>query len=282
MSGADLANLVNEAALLAVRRGHDKLYMMDLEDAKDKVMLGAERKSMVMKDEERRLTAYHEAGHAICAIKTKGNDPLHKVTIVPRGRALGLAFTLPEDDRVSVTREQIEARLVMAYGGRAAEELIFGRSRVTTGAASDIQQATGIARRYVSQWGLSDAIGPILVGDNEQEVFLGRELSHRREVSENTAELVDAEVSRVITEAFNRAKNTLTENVDLLHKVAGALLERETLTREDIAVLMRGEQLPPRTPGGATPASIPVTAPPVAEPRRVNPPLLGGPEPSPA
>jgi cell division protease FtsH len=282
MSGADLANLVNEAALLAVRRGHDKLFMMDLEDAKDKVMLGAERKSMVMKDEERRLTAYHEAGHALCAIKTKGNDPLHKVTIVPRGRALGLAFTLPEDDRVSVTREQIEARLVMAYGGRAAEELIFGRNRVTTGAASDIQQATGIARRYVSQWGLSDAIGPILVGDNEQEVFLGRELSHRREVSENTAELVDAEVSRVITEAFNRAKHTLTENIDLLHKVASALLERETLTREDIAVLMRGEQLPPRTPGGATPAaSAPVTATPVLEPRR-TPPLLGGPEPSPA
>jgi cell division protease FtsH len=281
MSGADLANLVNEAALLAVRRGHDKLFMMDLEDAKDKVMLGAERKSMVMKDEERRLTAYHEAGHALCAIKTKGNDPLHKVTIVPRGRALGLAFTLPEDDRVSVTREQIEARLVMAYGGRAAEELIFGRNRVTTGAASDIQQATGIARRYVSQWGLSDAIGPILVGDNEQEVFLGRELSHRREVSENTAELVDAEVSRVITEAFNRAKQTLTENIDLLHKVASALLERETLTREDIAVLMRGELLPPRTPGGTPTASAPVTASPVLEPRR-TPPLLGGPEPSPA
>jgi cell division protease FtsH len=281
MSGADLANLVNEAALLAVRRGHDKLFMMDLEDAKDKVMLGAERKSMVMKDEERRLTAYHEAGHALCAIKTKGNDPLHKVTIVPRGRALGLAFTLPEDDRVSVTREQIEARLVMAYGGRAAEELIFGRNRVTTGAASDIQQATGIARRYVSQWGLSDAIGPILVGDNEQEVFLGRELSHRREVSENTAELVDAEVSRVITEAFNRAKQTLTENIDLLHKVASALLERETLTREDIAVLMRGELLPPRTPGGTPTASAPVTATPVLEPRR-TPPLLGGPEPSPA
>src|ERR1700691_4237767 len=143
MAGADLANLVNEGALLAARRGHDKVYMNDLEEAKDKVMLGAERKSMVMKDEEKRLTAYHEAGHAVCAIKVTGNDPLHKVTIVPRGRALGLAFTLPEDDRVSVTRQQIEARLAMAYGGRVSEELIFGRDRVTTGAASDIQQATG-------------------------------------------------------------------------------------------------------------------------------------------
>ena len=210
MAGADLANLVNEGALLAARRGHDKVYMADLEDAKDKVMLGAERKSMVMKEEERRLTAYHEGGHAVCAIKVKGNDPLHKVTIVPRGRALGLAFTLPEDDRVSVTREQLEARLVMAYGGRVAEELVFGRDRVTTGAASDIQQATAIARRYVSQWGLSDAIGPILVGDNEQEVFLGRELQHRREVSEQTAQLVDTEVTRVINEAYDRAKEMLT------------------------------------------------------------------------
>src|SRR6059036_20533 len=147
MAGADLANLVNEAALLAVRRNHDRIYMMDFEDAKDKVMMGAERKSLVMKDEERRLTAYHEGGHAISGIKTPGNDPLHKVTIVPRGRTLGVAWTLPEDDRVSVTREQLEANLVKAYGGRVAEELVFGRDRVTTGAASDIQQATGLARR---------------------------------------------------------------------------------------------------------------------------------------
>ncbi|MEO5902454.1 MAG: ATP-dependent zinc metalloprotease FtsH, partial [Gemmatimonadaceae bacterium] len=224
MSGADLANLVNEGALLAARRNHDKVYMVDLEDAKDKVMLGAERKSMVMKDEERKLTAYHEGGHAVCTIKTIGNDPLHKVTIVPRGRALGLAFTLPEDDRVSITREQLEAHLVRMYGGRVAEELVFGRNRVTTGASSDIQQATTLARRYVSQWGLSDAVGPILVGDNEQELFLGREIQTRREVSERTAQLVDSEVSRVIKEAYNRAKETLTENLDLLHRVAAALL----------------------------------------------------------
>src|SRR6476469_6868652 len=283
MSGADLANLVNEAALLAVRREHDKLYMVDLEDAKDKVMLGAERKSMVMKDEERRLTAYHEAGHALCAMKVQGNDPLHKVTIVPRGRALGLAFTLPEDDRVSVTRQQLEAMLVMTYGGRTAEELVFGHDRVTTGAASDIQKATAIARRYVTQWGLSDAIGPILVGDNEQELFLGRDIQSRREVSEQTAQLVDAEVKRVITNAYERAKDVLSENIDLLHTIAQALLERETLTAEDIRVMARGEKLPPlpRGPSSLTPPTPTPVQNPVHEPRR-NPPLLGGPEPSPA
>jgi cell division protease FtsH len=280
MAGADLANLVNEAALLAVRRGHEKIYMPDLEDAKDKVMLGAERKSMVMKEEERRLTAYHEAGHAICAMKVVGNDPLHKVTIVPRGRALGLAFTLPEDDRVSITRQQLEANLVMSYGGRVAEELIFGHERVTTGAASDIQKATAIARRYVTQWGLSDAIGPILVGDNEQELFLGREIQHRREVSEQTAQLVDAEVKRVIDRAYEHAKQTLQANLELLHKVAQALLDRETLTRDDIEILSRGETLPPIARIG--PPSTPTpTVPPALEPRR-TPPFLGGPEPSPA
>src|SRR5687767_11777984 len=281
MSGADLANLVNEGALLAARRNHDKVYMNDLEDAKDKVMLGAERKSMVMKDEERKLTAYHEGGHAVCTIKTLGNDPLHKVTIVPRGRALGLAFTLPEDDRVSITREQLEAHLVRMYGGRVAEELVFGRNRVTTGAASDIQQATGLARRYVSQWGLSDAIGPILVGDNEQELFLGRELQTRREVSERTAQLVDSEVSRVIKEAYNRAKETLTENLDLLHRVAAALLDRETLTGEDVAALARGEQLPPRATPPSAPA-LPAGEPVVVQPKRDKPPLFGGPEVQPA
>jgi cell division protease FtsH len=284
MAGADLANLVNEGALLAARRGHDKIYMSDLEEAKDKVQLGAERKSLVMKEEERRLTAYHEAGHAVCALKVKGNDPLHKVTIVPRGRALGVAFTLPEDDRVSVTREQIEARLVMAYGGRTAEELIFGRERVTTGASSDIQQATGIARRYVSQWGLSDAIGPMLVGDNEQELFLGRELMQRREVSEKTAQLVDGEVSRVINEAYARAKNTLETNIDLLHAIAKGLLERETLSRDEINYLVDGKALPPRVtpPSSFTPPTPAPAAPVIVEPKRSSPPLLGGPEPSPA
>ena len=280
MAGADLANLVNEGALLAARRNHEKVYMADLEDAKDKVMLGAERKSMVMKDEERKLTAYHESGHAICAIKVKGNDPLHKVTIVPRGRTLGVAWTLPEDDRVSVTREQLEANLVKAYGGRVAEELVFGRDRVTTGAASDIQQATGLARRYVSQWGLSDEIGPILVGDNEQELFLGRELQTRREVSERTAQLVDSEVSRVIKEAYSRATQVLQENMELLHTVAAALLDRETLTGDEVAALARGENLPPRPV--SPPPSAPALATPVLHPKPSKPPLFGGPEVAPA
>ncbi len=283
MAGADLANLVNEGALLAARKGHDKIYMSDLEEAKDRVMLGAERKSLVMKDDERRLTAFHEAGHAVCAMMVKGNDPLHKVTIVPRGRALGIAFTLPEDDRVSVTREQLEARLVMAYGGRAAEEIVFGRNRVTTGASSDIQQATSIARRYVTQWGLSDTIGPILVGDNEQELFLGREIQSRREVSEQTAQLVDSEVKRVVMEAHARAVSVLTENRSLLDIVATQLLERETLTRDDIILLKEGKPLGPRPqadgmPGLPTPAA-PVIVP---SPRPVAPPLLGGPEIAPA
>jgi cell division protease FtsH len=245
-------------------------------------MLGAERKSMVMKDEERRLTAYHEAGHALCAMKVVGNDPLHKVTIVPRGRALGLAFTLPEDDRVSITRQQLLANLVMTYGGRTAEELVFGYDRVTTGASSDIQKATSLARRMVTQWGLSDAIGPILVGDNEQEVFLGRDLQSRREVSEQTAQLVDAEVKRVITDAYDAAKRVISENLELLHTLAGALLERETLTAEDIRMIARGEALPPRTSGIPPVPTMPPAVPaPILEPRR-TPPFLGGPEPSPA
>ena len=274
---------MNEGALLAARRNHDKIYMVDLEDAKDKVMLGAERKSMVMKEDERRLTAFHEAGHAICTIKVKGNDPLHKVTIVPRGRALGLAFTLPEDDRVSVTREQLKAVLVKMYGGRVAEELVFGKDQVTTGAASDIQQATSLSRRYVAQWGLSDEVGPILVGDNEQELFLGREIQSRREVSEKTAQLVDAEVSKVIREAYERATEVLRENLDLLHTVANALLERETLTGEEVKMLARGEQLPPR-PSSSPPAAppVPVSTAPVAPPKPARPPLFGGPEVAPA
>ncbi len=280
MSGADLANLVNEAALLAARRNHERVFLSDMEEAKDKVMLGAERKSMVMKEDEKRNTAYHEAGHAVCAIKTPGCDPLHKVTIVPRGRALGLAFTLPTEDRYSVTRQQLEAMLVMTYGGRVAEEMIFGHEKVTTGAANDIQKATSLARRYVSQWGLSDAIGPVLVGDNEQEVFLGRELSHRREVSEKTAQLVDAEVARLLGDSYNRARQTLETNADLLHAIAGALLERETLTAEDIEILVRGDKLPPRKISGPPPA--PATPVPLPQPKPAKPPLLGGPEPAPA
>ena len=277
MAGADLANLVNEGALLAARRNHDKVYMVDLEEAKDRVQLGAERKSLVMKDEERKQTAYHEAGHAVCAIKVKGTDPLHKVTIVPRGRTLGVAFTVAEDDRVSISRQQLDARLVMAYGGRVAEELVFGRERVTTGAASDIQMATALARRYVSQWGLSDKIGPILVGDNEQELFLGAQLMSRREVSERTAQLVDEEVSRVVHESYEKARVVLTENRALLDTLAMALLDRETLTREDIKMLVDGVTLPPRIPPGNPSLMAPAAAP-VSTDAKVAPPMLGGPE----
>ena len=264
MCGADLANLVNEGALLAARRGREKVFMTDLEEAKDKVMLGAERRSFVMKEEERRLTAYHEAGHAVCGMMVAGNDPMHKVTIVPRGRALGIAFTLPEDDRVSITRQQLEATLVMTYGGRAAEELVFGRDRVTTGASSDISKATGLARRYVTQWGLSDAIGPVAISENDQEVFLGRDIGSRREVSEKTAELVDAEVTRVLNEALGRARSTLRDHQDLLHAVAQNLLERETLAREELLLLVSGKVLPPLKPvdipGPPEVAELPVAA----------------------
>jgi cell division protease FtsH len=276
MCGADLANLVNEAALLAARRGREKVQMADFEDAKDKVMLGAERRSYVMKEDERRLTAYHEAGHAVCAMTVPGNDPLHKVTIVPRGRALGLAFTLPEDDRVSITRQQLEAKLVMTYGGRAAEEIVFGRDKVTTGASSDIQQATSLARRYVTQWGLSDVIGPVAIAEGEHEVFLGRDIGHRREVSEKTAELVDAEVGRVLNEALDRARRTLHEQAELLHAVANHLLERETLTREEVDLLMAGKPLPPIRsadfPGPPAVAELPVAA----SERPTKPPLGEG------
>jgi len=264
MCGADLANLVNEGALLAARRGREKVFMTDLEEAKDKVMLGAERRSFVMKEEERRLTAYHEAGHAVCGMMVAGNDPMHKVTIVPRGRALGIAFTLPEDDRVSITRQQLEATLVMTYGGRAAEELVFGRDRVTTGASSDISKATGLARRYVTQWGLSDVIGPVAISENDQEVFLGRDIGSRREVSEKTAELVDAEVTRVLNEALGRARQTLREHQDLLHAVAQNLLERETLARDELLLLVAGKALPPLKPvdipGPPEVAELPVAA----------------------
>jgi cell division protease FtsH len=262
MVGADLANLVNEGALLAARRNRDMVFMQDLEDAKDKVMLGAERRSLVMREEERRLTAFHEAGHAVCALKITGNDPLHKLTIVPRGRALGLAFTLPEDDRVSVTRQELEAQLAMCYGGRIAEELVFGRERVTTGASSDIQRATSVARRYVTQWGLSDAVGPVAIAENSQEVFLGRDFGQRREVSEKMAELVDSEVGRVLNEALERARAALTEHRDLLDRLALALLERETLGREEIDVLVAGRELPPMRPEATYgPPDLPATPP---------------------
>ena len=245
MSGADLENICNEAALLAARRDGDKVSMADFEQAKDKVMLGTERRSLVLNERERKLTAYHEAGHAVLGLKVPGLDPVHKVTIVPRGRALGITASLPEEDRHSYTKDWMEGQLAMLFGGRVAEEMIFGPQDVTTGAGNDIERATTMARRMVTSFGMSDVIGLVAVADNEQEVFLGREISQRRTVSEHTQRIVDQEVKRILDEAHERAHVVLEEHSDLLEAIAQALLERETLDRDQIEMLERGETLPP-------------------------------------
>ncbi|MEZ4415012.1 MAG: ATP-dependent zinc metalloprotease FtsH [Gemmatimonadota bacterium] len=248
MAGADLANVCNEAALLAARRGAEKVNMDDFERAKDKVMLGTERKSLVLNESERRLTAYHEAGHAVIGVRLPGMDPVHKVTIVPRGRALGITASLPEEDRHSYTKEWLEGQLVMLFGGRVAEELEFGQEKVTTGAGNDIERATSLARRMVTRFGMSDAVGLMAVGDSEQEVFLGRELVQRREISESTAQLVDVEVKRILDEAHERARGMINRERELLEAIAQALLERETLDRDEIQLLADGRELPPPRP----------------------------------
>jgi len=245
LSGADLENIVNEAALLAARLDKDRVYMHDFEMAKDKVMLGAERKSMVISDDERRVTAFHEAGHAVIGLKVPGLDPLHKVTIVPRGRALGITASLPEEDRHNYTKEWLQGQLVMLFGGRVAEEMVFGESKITTGAGNDIERATGIARRMVTQFGMSEALGPMAVGEADHEIFLGRELSQRREVSDKTAELVDSEIKRLLDTAYSGAARVLGENRPLLDAIAQALLDRETLDAAAIKLLVAGKSLPP-------------------------------------
>jgi cell division protease FtsH len=245
LSGADLENICNEAALLAAREGADRVNMDHFEQAKDKVMLGAERKSMVLTENERRLTAYHEAGHAVLGLRIPGLDPVHKVTIVPRGRALGITASLPEEDRHTYTKEWLEGQLAMLFGGRVAEEMIFGHERITTGAGNDIDRATAMARRMVTQFGMSDVIGLMAVGDAEHEVFLGRELSQRRSVSEHTARQVDTEVKRILDDAHERARVILDQEEDLLERIAQALLDRETLDRGEIELLDQGKELPP-------------------------------------
>ena len=248
LAGADLANIVNESALLAARRDKPAVEMEDLEDAKDKVMLGVERKSMVMTEEERKLTAYHEAGHALVSIRIPGLDPVHKVTIVPRGRAGGITFSLPEEDRHYYKKEFILGRLAMAFGGRVAEELVFGPDKVTTGAAQDIQQATDMARAMVMQFGMSEAVGPVAVGDREHQIFLGREFAQHRDVSDKTSELVDIEIKRILEEAYARANEILKGDMATLHRMAAALLERETIDREEVEMLGAGKELPPMPP----------------------------------
>ncbi|MGK7312747.1 MAG: ATP-dependent zinc metalloprotease FtsH [Candidatus Longimicrobiales bacterium M2_2A_002] len=274
MSGADLANVVNEAALLAARRGREQVTMDDLEAAKDKVMLGAERKSLVLSDGERKLTAYHEAGHAVVALRVPGLDPVHKVTIVPRGRALGVTASLPEEDRHSYSRDYLLSRLVMLYGGRAAEEMVFGPEKITTGAGNDIERATSMARRMITRFGMSEKVGPMAVGDSEQEVFIGRELVQRREISEDTARLVDDEVKRFLDEAYQKAMDTLSENRELMEQIAEALLERESLDREEIDALDEGRPLPEMTVDEPldvdTDAEEPVVGPPEGTHRRTT------------
>ncbi len=258
LSGADLENICNEAALLAARENAERVTMDHFERAKDKVMLGTERKSLVLTEHERRLTAYHEAGHAVLGLRIPGLDPVHKVTIVPRGRALGITASLPQEDRHTYTKEWLEGQLAMLFGGRVAEELVFGPERITTGAGNDIERATTIARRMVTQFGMSEVIGLMAVGDAEHEVFLGRELVQRREVSEHTAQLVDREVKRILDEAYRRARGILEQERDLLERIAQALLERETLDQDEIQLLARGEPLPPvQRPGESSTAAAP-------------------------
>jgi cell division protease FtsH len=241
--GADLQNLVNEAALLAARRDADEVWMVDFEEAKDKVLLGAARRSLIMTDEDKRQTAYHEAGHALVAMLTPGADPVHKVTIIPRGMALGVTMTMPEEDRYSMTREQILAVIKHAMGGRAAEDLVFGH--FSTGAANDLKQATEHARRMVCQYGMSDKIGPISLGDDGGDVFLGRDFMSRKEYSEEKSRQVDEEVSRILTETYDAARSLLEAHRDVLDRVSEALLERETLEGTDLQLLIEGQPLPP-------------------------------------
>jgi cell division protease FtsH len=242
-SGADLANLVNEAALLAARRGKRVVGMEELEDAKDKVMMGAERKSMVMTDEEKKLTAYHEAGHAIVALNEPDSDPIHKATIIPRGRALGMVMRLPEGDRISVSMSKLKADLAVSMGGRIAEELIFGPEKVTTGAASDIKSATDTARRMVTEWGMSEKLGPLHFGPDQEEIFLGHSVAQSKNLSDATAAVVDAEIRAVVDEAYERARKVLTEQIEDLHKLAKALLEYEMLSGDEIKAIIRGEAI---------------------------------------
>jgi len=237
-SGADLANLVNESALLAARKNKRIVTMVDVEEAKDKVMMGAERRSMVMSEDEKKLTAYHEGGHAIVALNEKVSDPIHKATIIPRGRALGMVMRLPERDQLSVTREKMYSDIAVAMGGRIAEELIFGHDKVTSGASSDIDMATKMARNMVTRYGMSKELGPLAYGENEEEVFLGRSVTRQQNMSEETAKKVDSEVKKIVEVGYERAKKVLTEKIDDLHKLAKALLVYETLTGDEIRDLI--------------------------------------------
>src|SRR3954470_3892169 len=241
-SGADLANLINEAALMAARRNKRMVTQVEFEDAKDKVMMGAERKSLVMTEEEKLLTAYHEGGHAIVALNVKATDPVHKATIIPRGRALGMVMQLPERDKLSMSYEQMTSRLAIMMGGRVAEELVFGRERVTSGAASDIEQATRLARMMVTRWGFSPELGAVSYGENQDEVFLGMSVARTQNVSEATAQKIDVEIRRLVEEGHEEARRILEAKRSDLETLAKGLLEFETLTGDEIKDLLQGKR----------------------------------------
>ncbi|CAM3127513.1 ATP-dependent zinc metalloprotease FtsH [Sphingomonas antarctica] len=242
-SGADLANLANEAALLAARKGKRLVAMLEFEEAKDKVMMGAERRSMVMTEDEKKATAYHEAGHALVSLHVPGCDPLHKVTIIPRGRALGVTWNLPERDRYSTNMKQMKARLALCFGGRIAEQIIYGMEELNTGASNDIQQATDMARSMVMEYGMSEKLGWLRYRDNQDEVFLGHSVSRSQNISEETARLIDQEVRRLVEEGETTARKVLTDNLDELHKLAEKLLELETLSGDEAKLAIKGEPI---------------------------------------
>jgi len=244
-SGADLANLVNEAALFAARENSKNVDMSHFERAKDKIMMGAERRSMVMSEKEKKLTAYHEAGHAIVGRLVPDHDPVYKVSIIPRGRALGVTMFLPEEDRYSLTKKQLESQISSLFGGRIAEELIFGKDSVTTGASNDIERATDIARNMVTKWGLSERLGPLAYSEDEGEVFLGRSVTQHKNIGDNTARIIDEEIRSLIDRNYERAETILKERIDVLHNMTDALIKYETIDTDQIDALMEGRDVPP-------------------------------------
>jgi cell division protease FtsH len=264
-SGADLANLVNEAALFAARANKRLVDQDDFEKAKDKIMMGAERRSMVMSEDEKKLTAYHEAGHAIIGLNVPQHDPVHKVTIVPRGRALGVTMFLPEEDRHSYSKQRLNSQICSLFGGRLAEEIIFGKDMVTTGASNDIERVTDIARNMVTKWGLSDKMGPLVYGTDDDEVFLGRSVTQHKSISDETAHAIDEEIRSIVDECYERSKRILEENMDKLHLMADALMKYETIDRKQIDQVMAGQEPgppeswddsdEPGSGGGGTPAA---------------------------
>jgi cell division protease FtsH len=280
-SGADLANLVNEAALAAARQSQKFVSMKDFESSKDKVLMGAERKSMIITDEEKKITAYHEAGHALLAALVPHSDPLHKVTIIPRGLALGLTQQLPSEERHNWSKDQLEARIAVCMGGRIAEETTF--SQITTGAQNDIEQATEVARKMVCEWGMSEALGPLTYGKKEEAIFLGKEFNRHQDYSEATALKIDSEIKRIVSEQYERAARILTERRPVLVQVSEALLEHEVLDGEQIQQVLAGQPMSIRAPHRPAPAPVPAREGKVDEGERspgILPPPMVAPKPT--